>query len=226
MIYKGIDMYLRKSAKNTKKAAVPAGCLVAAHTVRLQKQPATTEMTEPAEKPKKRTKGATAQPGPDTHMFMEALAGLQQVNAGILQRLEQLEVQPTPRTSRSGYDSYPRGESHMANEGLLGRCDGRPIDDQVDDIYSQLEQDEETQFQITGRDKRIKSGQFRVGGEVPCRRFVWWPHDLCFLGPDCKRVVYDELTPLQWCCGFVRTILKTPSHATRHNMLVYISDLL
>ena len=81
VVYQRLDMYLRKSAKNAKKATVPAGRLVAARTGRLQKQPAMTEMPEV---PKKRTKGATAQPGPDTHMFMEALAGLQQVNAGIL----------------------------------------------------------------------------------------------------------------------------------------------
>ena len=78
-------MYLRKSAKNAKKATVPAGRLVAALTGRLQKQ-ATTEMPEmPTDKPKKKPRGATVQPGPDTHMVMEALAGLQQVNAGILQ---------------------------------------------------------------------------------------------------------------------------------------------
>ena len=72
-IVKHRSMYLRKSAKNAKKATVPPGRLVATRTGRL-------------------------------HMFMEALAGLQQVNAGILQRIDQLEVQTAPKATRSGYN--------------------------------------------------------------------------------------------------------------------------
>ena len=163
--------------KNAKKATVQPGRLVATRTGRLPKQPAMPDVPEApmaAEKPKKGAKGTTAQPTPEMHMFMEALAGLQQVNAGILQRLDQLEVQAAPRVTRTGYDSYPRGEpSQLANEGLLGRAEGRSVGDQVEDIYSHLEQEKDNQFQLTDRGKRIKSGQFRVGGEVPCRHFVW-----------------------------------------------------
>ena len=95
----------------------------------------------------------------------------------------------------------------------------------ADQLFSALEQSEASQFQCAGESKRKKSGQFRVGGEVPCRKYVPWPHDLCFVGVDCHRVTYDELLPLQWMCGFVHTILKSPSEY-HLNLLLYVSDLL
>ena len=149
------------------------------------------------------------------------------MNAGILQRLEQLEVQAAPKVTRTGYDSYPRGDSsQLTSEGGLGRAEGRLLGDQVKDLYITWNRRKTPSFNLQVGTSMLKVASLGWGGEVPCRRFVWWPHDLCFLGPDCKRVVYDELTPLQWCCGFIRTILKTSFHATRHNMLVYVSELL
>ena len=60
--------------------------------------------------------------------------------------------------------------------------------------------------------------------QVPCKKFVLWPHDLCYVGIDCKRVVYDDLSPLQWMCGFTRSIMKNPCESARLNMLKFGSD--
>ena len=64
--------------------------------------------------------------------------------------------------------------------------------------------------------QRFKSCQFRVGGEIPCRKFLIWPHDLCYVGVDCKHLTrYVSM----WSCGFVRSVLKQPSTQAQLNML-------
>ena len=101
------------------------------------------------------------------------------------------------------------------------------FDQTVQNFIKQLEAEENAQFQVEG-DKfvpqKFKSGQFRVGGEIPCKKIRLWPHDLCYIGVDCKRVVYDDLSPLQWMCGFTRSIVKNPSESARLNMLNFCSD--
>ena len=43
-----------------------------------------------------------------------------------------------------------------------GQTEGHSVGEQVEDLYSYLEQ-EESQFQLSGRDTRVTSGQFRMG---------------------------------------------------------------
>ena len=70
----------------------------------------------------------------------------------------------TPRVTRTG------NSSTLVTDGLLGRAEGGSVIDQVEDLYSHLEQEEESQFQLSGRDKRLKSGQFTMG--VRCHAVV------------------------------------------------------
>ena len=61
-------------------------------------------------------------------------------------------------------------------------------------------------------------------GKFPAKKFVLWPHDLCYVGIDSKRVMHDDLSPLQWMCGFTRSIIKNPSEQAWLNMLKLGSD--
>ena len=153
--------------------------------------------------------------------MLDALVNLQGSTESILQRVQVLEQQATRREPAEvgAVSSIPLGS--RASEG-----DQVPPTTKADNFYRALEQAEQGTAQWPGNEsKKYKSGQFRVGGEIPCRKFIPWPHDLCFVGTECKRVTYDELSPLQWMCGFIRTILKTTPDC-HLNMLTYASDLL
>ena len=107
----------------------------------------------------------------------------------------------------------------------FSRDDG---DAQVQQFIQHLEEQEQEQFSFPGMGdravQRFKRGHFRIGGKIPCRKFVIWPHDLCYVGVDCKRILYDDMSPLQWSCGFVRSVLKHSSTQAQQNMLTFAAE--
>ena len=164
-------------------------------------------------------------PQPDvSQAVLDALANLQGNTDNILKRVQVLEEQ-TSRPIDSAHSStlssvpVPEGFQNFHN-------DAAAAGNRAEGMYRALEQAEAASATWAGNteSKKYKSGQFRVGGEIPCRKFIPWPHDLCFVGTECRCVTYDELSPLQWICRFIRTILKTQSDC-HINMLKYASDL-
>ena len=83
---------------------------------------------------------------------------------------------------------------------------------QIQQLLQHLEDHEQDQFNISGMSDRamlrFKHGQFCVGGEIACNKFVIWPHDLHYVGVDCKHILYGDMSPLQWSCSFIRSVLK------------------
>ena len=141
-----------------------------------------------------------------------------------LERLENKDDEPSP-----AIDRQPTVRRHTPQPPPLNEPVSDPADaaTQAQNLLRFWQQQEENDGHVEGllHSSRVKSGQFRVGGEVPCRRLVAWPHDLCYLGADCKRTTYDELSPIQWVTGFLRSILKNKVHSEQINMIQLGADL-
>ena len=148
-----------------------------------------------------------------------AIQAIQATNEHILARLQHLEQRqvPTEEPQRCGYRperpelpcfaqerrgyrpdrslSPVQAQAQMEPPAPFSRQDG---DAQVQQFIQHLEEQEQEQFNFPGMGdravQRFKSGQFRIGGEIPCRKFVIWPHDLCYVGVDCKRILYDDMS--------------------------------
>lgn len=55
--------------------------------------------------------------------------------------------------------------------------------------------------------------------------YLKWPQEACFIGPDRRRVKYNELTQSQWTVGLtVRRCEKKP--VVQKNMFTYLASLL
>ena len=165
---------------------------------------------------------------PVQDVLIQELQSLQVTNAAILDRLAALEGHRPP-PSRDQAFNHPI-QATLPRPQLPAAAD-LPPDLQAARFIQQLEEEEDQSHDNPGdvnvaTSKKVKSGQFRVGGEVPVTRYVWWPHDLCFVGPECRRVLYDDLSPLQWVCGYLRSILKQDSQTARNNMIAYGADLI
>ena len=72
--------------------------------------------------------------------------------------------------------------------------------------------------------KVIKSGRFR-GAEAHVIKNIPWPHELCFVGAARKTVSYDEITPLQFAVGFLKSVQLEQSPEVREAMLDYYIKL-
>ena len=159
-----------------------------------------------------------------TSLLLQELQSIHATNQSIMGRLSVLERTPAyndqpaargptvarvdpphvdpapPRVADVPQTSVP---DHLALPRPLRdpRLNPQPAQPQVQatTFMNQLHQEEARVFQPTGEGEiraKAKSGQFRVGGEVPVLKHVWWPHDLCFVGAECRRVHYDDLSPL------------------------------
>ena len=74
--------------------------------------------------------------------------------------------------------------------------------------------------------KSIKTGRDRVGGADHKLIYVRWPQEAVFIGPDRKRVRYDELSQEQWTAGLTAIAAEEPNAAVQKNMLAYLASLL
>ena len=72
--------------------------------------------------------------------------------------------------------------------------------------------------------KSLKSGRFR-GAEAQVIRNIPWPHKLCYVGAARKTVTYDDITPLQFTVGFLKSVQLEHSQDTREAMLDYFIKL-
>ena len=182
-------------------------------------------------------------------LLQDQLVAIQATNEHILTRLQHLEQRQVPieEPQRRGYrldcpespvlaqerrgyrpdrsQSPVQAQARVEPPAPFSRDDG---DAQVQQFIHHLEEQEQEQFSFPGMGdravQRFKSGQFRIGGEIPCRKFVIWPHDLCYVGVDCKRILYNDMSSLQWSCGFVRSVLKQPSAQVQLNMLTFAAE--
>ena len=55
---------------------------------------------------------------------------------------------------------------------------------------------------------------------------MWWPYDLAFICPECKRVTYNELSPLQRVCVLLRSIEKQDFPQRQANIVKIGADLI
>ena len=72
---------------------------------------------------------------------------------------------------------------------------------QVQQRWKELEQ-----ISTSGIDKKIMSQMRRV--DVFVKNQVRWPHEHVLSGSTKERVTYDQLTVIQWVCGFCCTTRK------------------
>ena len=72
----------------------------------------------------------------------------------------------------------------------------------------------------------LKTGRDRIGGANHRLIYVKWPQDDVCIGPDRKRVRYDELSQGQWTAGLTAIAAEEPNVAVQKNMLTYLVSLL
>ena len=72
--------------------------------------------------------------------------------------------------------------------------------------------------------KALKSGRF-WGADGPVVKNVLWPQELCFVGAARKTVSYDELSPLQFVVGFLKSIQVESSTTIKEHMIDYMVKL-
>ena len=63
------------------------------------------------------------------------------------------------------------------------------------------------------------------GGSVANKISIPWPHEHCHIGPERKKVLYDELNHGQWSAGLFATVALETDQRARGNMLVYCTQL-
>ena len=71
----------------------------------------------------------------------------------------------------------------------------------------------------------LKSGRERTAGSDQKRIYVKWPQEACFIGPDRRRVKYNDLTQSQWTAGLTAIAAEEPNPAFQRNMLQYLAAL-
>ena len=71
--------------------------------------------------------------------------------------------------------------------------------------------------------KPIKSGRNR-GPETSAKHHVTWPHELVYVGASRTTADYDNLTPVQFITGFLRSLQLAPPN-DRDHILSYGIDL-
>ena len=74
--------------------------------------------------------------------------------------------------------------------------------------------------------KILKTGRDRVSGADHRLIYVRWTQEAVFIGPDRKRVRYDELSQGQWTAGLTALSAEEPNVAVQKNMLAYLAFLL
>ena len=94
---------------------------------------------------------------PGADLVIATLTELQTATGGIVQRLDQLEA----RQARSevteqelSVDGHLLTRPDHASPGANRSSDGRPLQDQVDELYAHLEQEEGDQYLWPGRDNK------------------------------------------------------------------------
>ena len=73
--------------------------------------------------------------------------------------------------------------------------------------------------------RSVKSGRERTGGDDARRIYVKWPQEACFIGPERKRVRYDELDHPQWVSGIITIASEEPNAHIQSNMFKYLASL-
>ena len=92
------------------------------------------------------------------------------------------------------------------------------IQKQVDDRFLELQSN--TVATSTGK---IKSQ--RGGTEVIVKNFVAWPQNYMLLGPEKKRPTYDQLDPIHWMSGCLKSVADL-SESDKPKYLQYLTELL
>ena len=78
---------------------------------------------------------------------------------------------------------------------------------------------------ISNSKRSIKSGGERTGGDDSHRTYVRWPQELCMIGPEHRRVKYDDLTHVQWVASVTAMAAKETNPAVQVNMVRFLSAL-
>ena len=79
--------------------------------------------------------------------------------------------------------------------------------------------------QSVSQSRSVKTGSERVGGSVANKISIPWPHEHCHIGPERKKVLYDELNHGQWSAGLFATVALQTDQRARGNMLAYCTQL-
>ena len=78
---------------------------------------------------------------------------------------------------------------------------------------------------VSRSSKIVKSGRDRIGGNDNGRIYVPWPQEFVYVGPDRKRVAYDELTQGQFSAGLFGIIEQEQDINVKQNMIKFCAGL-
>ena len=73
--------------------------------------------------------------------------------------------------------------------------------------------------------RSVKSGRERTGGDDARCVYVKWPQEACYIGPEKKRVRFDELTHPQWVSGLISIASEESNAHIQSNMFKYLASL-
>ena len=65
----------------------------------------------------------------------------------------------------------------------------------------------------------------RGGTDVLIKKYVAWPQNYVLIGPDKRRLSYDQLDPIQWVVDCLKSVADL-SDSDKSHYLTYITDLL
>ena len=78
---------------------------------------------------------------------------------------------------------------------------------------------------IINHKRSVKSGRDRTGADDSRRVYVKWPQEACFIGPERRRVKYDDLTHPQWVLGLITIASEEVNPRIQSNMFKYLASL-
>ena len=151
-------------------------------------------------------------------------ASLNNVNQNDLISAPLSRVPPLPQQTRSQSQVMPPPAPVTVNTLRSNEYGRRTATAQ----YEQLERDSTTancsgDFNLGKRS--VKSGRERTGGDDARRIYVKWPQEACFIGPERKRVRYDELDHPQWVSGIITIASEEQNTQVQSNMFKYLASL-
>ena len=93
------------------------------------------------------------------------------------------------------------------------------------DRQSELQNILSNDIQGDSKSVSVKSGRDRVGGAEHKLIYVRWPQEAIFIGPERRRVRYDDLDQTQWVAGLTAIAAQERDPLVQKNMLTYLAAL-
>ena len=71
----------------------------------------------------------------------------------------------------------------------------------------------------------VKSARERIGGSDHKLIYVRWPQEAVFIGPERRRIMYDDLNQTQSTAGLTAIVAQERDPLVQRNMFMYLSAL-